>query len=35
VIARDGTIRKKWIGPADWSSPANVALIRDLLRSSP
>jgi cytochrome c biogenesis protein CcmG, thiol:disulfide interchange protein DsbE len=31
VIARDGTIRKKWIGPADWSSPANVALIRDLL----
>jgi cytochrome c biogenesis protein CcmG/thiol:disulfide interchange protein DsbE len=35
VIARDGTIRKKWIGPADWSSPGNVALIRDLLRSSP
>jgi cytochrome c biogenesis protein CcmG, thiol:disulfide interchange protein DsbE len=35
VIARDGTIRKKWIGPADWSSPANVALIRDLLGSSP
>lgn len=32
VIARDGTIRKKWIGPADWSSPANVALIRDLLK---
>jgi cytochrome c biogenesis protein CcmG/thiol:disulfide interchange protein DsbE len=32
VIARDGTIRKKWIGPADWSSPANVALIKDLLR---
>lgn len=31
VIARDGTIRKKWIGPADWSSPANVALIRTLL----
>lgn len=31
VIARDGTIRKKWIGPADWSSAANVALIRDLL----
>lgn len=31
VIARDGTIRKKWIGPADWSSPANLALIRDLL----
>lgn len=32
VIARDGTIRKKWIGPADWSSAANVALVRDLLR---
>lgn len=31
VIARDGTIRKKWIGPADWSSPSNVALVRDLL----
>jgi cytochrome c biogenesis protein CcmG/thiol:disulfide interchange protein DsbE len=31
VIARDGTIRKKWIGPADWSSPANVALVRELL----
>lgn len=32
VIARDGIIRKKWIGPADWSSPANIALVRDLLR---
>jgi cytochrome c biogenesis protein CcmG, thiol:disulfide interchange protein DsbE len=31
VIARDGTIRKKWIGPADWASPANVALVRRLL----
>ena len=31
VIARDGTIRKKWIGPAEWDSPANVALIRQLL----
>jgi peroxiredoxin len=31
VVARDGTIRKKWIGPADWSSAANVALVRDLL----
>jgi peroxiredoxin len=31
VIARDGTIRKKWIGPAEWDSPANVALIRELL----
>jgi peroxiredoxin len=35
VIARDGTIRKKWIGPADWSSPANIALVRDLLAASP
>jgi cytochrome c biogenesis protein CcmG/thiol:disulfide interchange protein DsbE len=31
VIARDGTIRKKWIGPADWTSPGNLALIKDLL----
>lgn len=31
VIARDGTIRKKWIGPANWASDANVALLRDLL----
>jgi cytochrome c biogenesis protein CcmG/thiol:disulfide interchange protein DsbE len=32
VIARDGTIRKKWIGPLEWDSPANVALISGLLR---
>jgi cytochrome c biogenesis protein CcmG/thiol:disulfide interchange protein DsbE len=31
VIARDGTIRKKYIGAADWSSDANRALIRELL----
>ena len=31
VIARDGTIRKKIIGAADWSSEANRALIRELL----
>ena len=31
VIARDGTIRKKWIGPADWASDDNIALIRELL----
>jgi len=31
VVARDGTIRKKWIGPANWTSPPNVTLIRDLL----
>jgi cytochrome c biogenesis protein CcmG/thiol:disulfide interchange protein DsbE len=34
VIARDGTIRKKWIGPADWSSPVNIALMRDLLAAA-
>jgi len=31
VIARDGTIRKKWIGPLDWSSAPNIALVRGLL----
>jgi len=31
VIARDGSIRKKWIGPADWTSASNTALIRELL----
>ena len=35
VIARDGTIRKKWIGPDNWASDANVALIRELLGSAP
>lgn len=31
VVARDGTIRKKVIGAADWSSEANRALIGELL----
>ena len=31
VIARDGTIRKKWIGPEDWNSPANRRLLTGLL----
>lgn len=31
VIARDGTIRKKVIGAADWSSEGNRALVRELL----
>ena len=31
VIGREGTIRKKIIGAADWSSEANRALIRELL----
>jgi cytochrome c biogenesis protein CcmG/thiol:disulfide interchange protein DsbE len=35
VIARDGTIRKKIIGAADWSSEANRALIRELLGPGP
>ena len=33
VIARDGTIRRKLIGAADWSSEANRALMRELLGS--
>ena len=31
VIGRDGTIRKKVIGSANWSSDANRALVRSLL----
>lgn len=31
IIARDGTIRKKHVGGADWSSEANRALVRELL----
>ena len=31
VIGREGTIRKKFIGAADWNSDANRALIRQLL----
>jgi peroxiredoxin len=34
VVARDGTIRRKLIGAADWSSEANRALMRELLGSS-
>jgi peroxiredoxin len=33
VIGREGAIRKKVIGAADWSSDANRALIRELLGS--
>jgi len=32
VIARDGIIRKKVIGAADWGSPGNESLINQLLR---
>ena len=35
IIARDGTIRRKMIGPDDWSSRANQALVRELLGLSP
>ncbi|MDB4881053.1 MAG: alkyl hydroperoxide reductase/Thiol specific antioxidant/Mal allergen [Gemmatimonadetes bacterium] len=35
IIARDGTIRKKVIGAADWSSEPNRALIRQLLGTTP
>jgi peroxiredoxin len=31
VIGPDRTIRKKWIGDADWSSPGNRALVAQLL----
>lgn len=31
VIGPDGTIRKKWIGPDDWSSQGNRALVAQLL----
>jgi cytochrome c biogenesis protein CcmG, thiol:disulfide interchange protein DsbE len=31
VIAKDGVIRKKWIGPADWNSRINRVLIAELL----
>ena len=33
IVARDGTIRRKLIGAADWSSEANRALMRELLGS--
>lgn len=31
VIGRDGTIRKKVVGAANWSSDANRALVRALI----
>lgn len=31
VVARDGTIRKKWLGPEDWNAAANRRLISALL----
>ena len=35
VIERDGRIIKKVIGPAQWDSPVNVALIRRLITEHP
>ncbi len=35
VIGREGTIRKKWIGAADWSSLGNRALVAQLLGLEP
>ncbi len=35
VIGRDGVIRKKWIGAADWNSEGNRALVAQLLGLSP
>jgi cytochrome c biogenesis protein CcmG, thiol:disulfide interchange protein DsbE len=34
IIGREGTIRKKAIGAADWNSEGNRALIRELLGST-
>lgn len=34
VIARDGTIHKKWIGADDWNSEGNRRLIEQLLAES-
>jgi peroxiredoxin len=31
VVGRDGVIRKRWIGPANWNSPENRALVEQLL----
>lgn len=35
VIAKDGVIRKKWIGQADWNSGYNRALVATLLGVTP
>lgn len=35
VIGPEGTIRKKWIGPDDWSSQGNRALVAQLLGLQP
>jgi cytochrome c biogenesis protein CcmG, thiol:disulfide interchange protein DsbE len=35
IIGKEGTIRRKWIGPDDWTSPGNRALISQLLGLEP
>ena len=35
VIGKEGTIRKKWIGPDDWTSQGNRALVAQLLGLEP
>src|SRR5207249_10574051 len=35
VIGPEGTIRRKWIGPADWTSQGNRALVAQLLGLAP
>ena len=35
VIGKEGTIRKKWIGPDDWDSQGNRALVAQLLGLEP
>jgi peroxiredoxin len=35
VIGPEGTIRKKWIGPDDWNSQGNRALVAQLLGLQP
>ena len=31
VIARDGTVRRRWVGAVDWNSPSNRTFVRQLL----
>ena len=31
IIGKEGTIRRKWLGPDNWASPGNRALIAQLL----
>ena len=31
IIDREGVVRKKWIGPEEWDSPANIRFLETLL----